>query len=271
MTFEKAVLDKVKIIESSLVNNFGASGKGLHEKLSSVETSLNSHFVKKIRRIATIRNRLFHEADFTYDQDPNVFLLDCDYVIGYLNITIQSQPENLSQQPEKSFDDSPFSFFPQEAKQVVPLSELNADEEETVVRNKSSNSSSSTSERNNNVSPLILRNGETIKSIDELIKFAQSNPNTVKGESRAIATWLETLGCSRGESLDIQLNMHFFAMGEKPEEITSKMMPDFSKSVGRYTQFEGEVPPPPDKAKPAMCGFIRLTEAKWFLCQQANS
>lgn len=248
MSFEKAVLDKVKIIESLLVGNFGASGKGLHEKLSSVENFIDSHFVKKIRRVATIRNKLFHEANFIYDQDPNVFLLDCDYIIGYLKITIQNQPQNSSSQPEESYDNSYNSFFPQTAKQVVPLSEINSDEEETVVRSKFVNSDASASCRND-VSPLILRNGEILKSIDELMKFAQSHPNTVKGESRAIATWLETLGLSRGESLDIQLNMHFSAMGIKPEEITSEMMPDFSKSLGRFKQFEGEVPPPLDKAK----------------------
>ncbi len=248
MSFEKAVLDKVKIIESLLVGNFGASGKGLHEKLSSVENFIDSHFVKKIRRVATIRNKLFHEADFIYDQDPNVLLLDCDYIIGYLNIAIQNQPKSSSSQPEESYDSSYSSFFPQTAKQVVPLSEISADEEETIVRSKSVNSDASTS-RKNNVSPLILRNGDIIKSIDELMKFAQTHPNTVKGESRAIATWLETLDYSRGESLDIQLNMHFSAMGIKPEQITSEMMPDFSKSLGKFTQFEGEVPPPPDKAK----------------------
>ncbi len=53
-----------KKIEKALVKNYGAQGKGLHSKLSSVEDKLPPVLVNKIRFVASIRNKLVHEEDF---------------------------------------------------------------------------------------------------------------------------------------------------------------------------------------------------------------
>ncbi|MFW2373665.1 MAG: DUF4145 domain-containing protein [Gammaproteobacteria bacterium] len=50
-----------KKIESTLERVLGAQGKGLHEKVSSVEGKIPTALVKRIRYIATIRNKLIHE------------------------------------------------------------------------------------------------------------------------------------------------------------------------------------------------------------------
>ena len=42
----------------------GAKGKGLHEKASSVQQMLRPDLVRKIRYLATIRNKLVHERGF---------------------------------------------------------------------------------------------------------------------------------------------------------------------------------------------------------------
>lgn len=53
-----------KRIEQLLVDKYHAKGKGLHSKLSSVEEDINPKLVKRIRYIATIRNKLVHDSDF---------------------------------------------------------------------------------------------------------------------------------------------------------------------------------------------------------------
>lgn len=90
-SFEQSVIVRVREIESLLVHNFGAEGRGLHEKLSSVEAKLPAHLAKKVRRIATVRNKLIHEDSFKFDDNPELFLLDCEYAISFLAISAQVQ------------------------------------------------------------------------------------------------------------------------------------------------------------------------------------
>ncbi|HET9958493.1 MAG TPA: hypothetical protein VFQ61_28560 [Polyangiaceae bacterium] len=49
-------------LEALLEQKFGASGRGLHEKLSSVERQLPKALVRRMRWIATVRNEVVHEA-----------------------------------------------------------------------------------------------------------------------------------------------------------------------------------------------------------------
>lgn len=62
-----------KKIESVLERVLGASGKGLHEKVSSVEGKIPSALVKRIRYIATIRNKLIHEDNYRKMNDRSSF------------------------------------------------------------------------------------------------------------------------------------------------------------------------------------------------------
>jgi hypothetical protein len=51
-----------KRLEALLQARFGAQGRGLHEKLTSVEDKIPSDLRKSIRWVATIRNKLVHEV-----------------------------------------------------------------------------------------------------------------------------------------------------------------------------------------------------------------
>jgi len=53
-----------KHIEAALVRTLNATGKGLHEKLSSVEKKLPAALVKRIRYIATVRNKIIHDDEY---------------------------------------------------------------------------------------------------------------------------------------------------------------------------------------------------------------
>jgi hypothetical protein len=56
------VIKRAKKIES-LLTNLGAEGRGLHQKVTSIEDDLPSHLIKRIRYIATRRNQAMHESE----------------------------------------------------------------------------------------------------------------------------------------------------------------------------------------------------------------
>lgn len=55
---------KAKEIETLLAENFEAEGKGLHQKITSAGPYLPVEMQKKLRWIATIRNKMVHEEGF---------------------------------------------------------------------------------------------------------------------------------------------------------------------------------------------------------------
>lgn len=63
-----------KELEHLLDTEFGSNGKGLHEKISSVERHLTPQMVKNMRYLATIRNKLVHEHDFNAIPDRGRFI-----------------------------------------------------------------------------------------------------------------------------------------------------------------------------------------------------
>jgi hypothetical protein len=79
-----AVLEKTQEMEYLLKTNFGATGKGLNEYLDSIQGTLPADLVKKIRFVATIRNKLVHERGYQYDGDEDDFWALCDTVITRL-------------------------------------------------------------------------------------------------------------------------------------------------------------------------------------------
>lgn len=65
------VIRRSREIEETLETRFGAKGKGLHQKLSSVEQKLPPDLVKQIRWIATMRNEVVHTS--TILPDPEAY------------------------------------------------------------------------------------------------------------------------------------------------------------------------------------------------------
>lgn len=50
-----------KDLENTLETKFGATGKDLHEKISSVENILNENLIKKIKFIAIVKTKIMHD------------------------------------------------------------------------------------------------------------------------------------------------------------------------------------------------------------------
>lgn len=66
------VIRASKSLEKLLEQQYGAVGRGLHEKASSVEDQLDAATLKSLRWVATMRNKVVHEDDFELP-DPQGF------------------------------------------------------------------------------------------------------------------------------------------------------------------------------------------------------
>ena len=67
-----------KRLERRLRDGLGATGKGLHELTSSVEKKLPADAVRKLRFVATLRNKLVHDLDYERLDDRAGFVAACD-------------------------------------------------------------------------------------------------------------------------------------------------------------------------------------------------
>jgi hypothetical protein len=74
------VVKKSKSFEALLEAAFQAEGRGLHEKITSVESKLPEHLIKKLRYIATVRNKLVHTHQTDHIDDRRRFEETCDEV-----------------------------------------------------------------------------------------------------------------------------------------------------------------------------------------------
>lgn len=72
------VVNRTKALESLLERGLRATGKGLHEKVSSVEMKLPDALVRKLRFVATLRNKIVHDADYQKLDNRPAFERACD-------------------------------------------------------------------------------------------------------------------------------------------------------------------------------------------------
>lgn len=77
MSDVELAITRVKALES-LLERLGAAGKGLHEKVTSVQGKLPPPLVKRLRFVATLRNKIVHEHDYQQLDDRDGFLRACD-------------------------------------------------------------------------------------------------------------------------------------------------------------------------------------------------
>jgi hypothetical protein len=67
------VVQASKTLEKLLEDRYAATGRGLHEKISSVENQLNVSLTRSLRFIATVRNKLVHETEAGVLEDRDRF------------------------------------------------------------------------------------------------------------------------------------------------------------------------------------------------------
>lgn len=104
----KKVIKKTKKIETILVK-MGATGKGLHEKVSSIEHLIDDNTIKSIRFVASIRNKLLHEDDFEMTSELlSDFENACENIINSLELDTDdsTQKNNNSESSSRSSSSS---------------------------------------------------------------------------------------------------------------------------------------------------------------------
>lgn len=95
----ETVIRASKQLEQLLEQHYGASGRGLHEKTSSIEDQLDSDTVRRLRKIATLRNKVVHE-DFEID-DLTDFQCDAQGLLQKLQPKTASTRKNSpAQKPQ---------------------------------------------------------------------------------------------------------------------------------------------------------------------------
>lgn len=90
------VVKHSKSIESVLTEKFSAVGKGLTEKVKSIEYDLPSELVSKIKYVAKTRNKVVHEESYNF-VNKEAFLNICSDVIEQLNTL---EPFEVKHEPE---------------------------------------------------------------------------------------------------------------------------------------------------------------------------
>jgi hypothetical protein len=78
MSDVELAINRTKALETLLEAGLGATGRGLHEKVSSVEPRLPPPLVRRLRFVATVRNRIVHDAGYQAIDDRTGFVRACD-------------------------------------------------------------------------------------------------------------------------------------------------------------------------------------------------
>ncbi len=81
----KQVITITKRLEKHLEETFHATGKGLHEKVSSIRRNLSEITVRKIRKLATIRNKSVHDFVLS-NQEYSTFIETAESVFRELSL-----------------------------------------------------------------------------------------------------------------------------------------------------------------------------------------
>ena len=79
------VIRAQKHLEHIMVVELGGSGASLHENISSLASLLPSDLVRRLRYIATLRNKIVHDAAFDALPDRERFISELDASIAALN------------------------------------------------------------------------------------------------------------------------------------------------------------------------------------------
>ncbi|WP_084883405.1 hypothetical protein [Vibrio sp. qd031] len=81
------------------LSGMGATGKGLHEKVNSIEGSLAPVLVKKLRYIATVRNNVVHDPDVSLTEESrHSFIVMANFCRDALNLNQSSSSSSNTTQ-----------------------------------------------------------------------------------------------------------------------------------------------------------------------------
>lgn len=85
------VIEVSKEFEFLLEKEFGAEGKGLHEKISGASPELPPPTIKSLRYIASVRNSLVHDRDVKALKDRALFILKCESAMEEIQVIVEKK------------------------------------------------------------------------------------------------------------------------------------------------------------------------------------
>lgn len=104
MSQYELVIKTSKRYESWLEQKLDATGKGLHERVSSVEADLSQDIVRRFRKIASIRNQLVHQEGYELSsQEMEEFVETSrliDEELALISVSSDSSAESISSTPQ---------------------------------------------------------------------------------------------------------------------------------------------------------------------------
>ncbi len=96
MSHYEIVIERCKKLERQLQEGFSAEGRGLHEKVTSIGEGLPEPLVKKLRYIATIRNKLVHEDEGNTIKDLEGYNNACDQAEEAINDLVRPKSDGTT-------------------------------------------------------------------------------------------------------------------------------------------------------------------------------
>lgn len=108
----QTAVEQSKAIEKLLTTKFKAVGRGLTEKVKSIEYNLPVNLVQKIKTIARIRNNVVHE-DGSLLENENHFLQICEEIKVELSNLPAFKPQLKSALEVLAYDDDFKAFYKQ--------------------------------------------------------------------------------------------------------------------------------------------------------------
>ena len=108
MSIIEQVINHTKKAEHILETHFKAEGRGMHEKLSHAERYIPASLLKKLRYVATIRNKLMHEHGFELSE-PELFLDAARKAVAELEelAATQTRRRAKTMRPDPAFGSRP--------------------------------------------------------------------------------------------------------------------------------------------------------------------
>ncbi|MGL4611785.1 MAG: hypothetical protein ACRCYY_19260 [Trueperaceae bacterium] len=103
MSPTEIVVDYSKHLEHILEKNFGAQGRGLHSKISSVEHLLPDKLVKQLRFLASIRNKVVHDYTYKLDKNPKDLQRTANEAIAELTRVSKRKSGALAKRQSRPF------------------------------------------------------------------------------------------------------------------------------------------------------------------------
>lgn len=91
-------IETTKELEFLLSSEFQGEGKGLHEKVSSIEPSLPPPTVRAMRYLASVRNQLIHNRDVNALPDRARFIQRFESAMEELHVLIDKKKLDAAKQ-----------------------------------------------------------------------------------------------------------------------------------------------------------------------------